>query len=251
MAVRLITWNCQGGFRRKSSLVAAFQPDLAVIQECEHPERLSWGDVPAPSASAWVGNSPRKGLAVFSWTSSALSVMDVYDPGIRHCLPIQTGGSPPFTLLAIWAMDHPIGKLSYSAQIYQALSVYRSLLDRGDTVVMGDFNTNRKQSRARRVGSHHTMQTQMEDLWLFSAYHYFYHQAQGQESQGTYFRGCDPQKPSHIDYVYLPINWQRRLRQVRVGDPAVWLAHSDHCPLIVDLALEEVTSSTPMGQRKQ
>lgn len=41
--MKIVTWNCQGAFRRKAAPIAQFRPDLAVIQECEAPVR------PAPS----------------------------------------------------------------------------------------------------------------------------------------------------------------------------------------------------------
>jgi len=45
--VRVVTWNCQGGFRRKAEVIEALQPDLAIIQECECPDRLR------AQAAAW------------------------------------------------------------------------------------------------------------------------------------------------------------------------------------------------------
>jgi hypothetical protein len=35
------------------------------------------------------------------------------------------------------------------------------------------------------------------------------------------------------------VRWLRRLKQVEVGAPEIWLAHSDHCPLIVDIQEKE------------
>lgn len=33
--MRLITWNCQGAFRNKASVILKHKPDILVIQECE------------------------------------------------------------------------------------------------------------------------------------------------------------------------------------------------------------------------
>lgn len=38
--MRLVTWNCQGGLHRKIAAIEALEPDLAIIQECECPDRL-------------------------------------------------------------------------------------------------------------------------------------------------------------------------------------------------------------------
>lgn len=38
--MRIVTWNCQGGFHRKAAAIEMFRPDLVIIQECECPDRL-------------------------------------------------------------------------------------------------------------------------------------------------------------------------------------------------------------------
>jgi hypothetical protein len=38
--MKLITWNCQGAFRKKALTLLDWQPTLAVIQECECPGKL-------------------------------------------------------------------------------------------------------------------------------------------------------------------------------------------------------------------
>jgi len=132
-------------------------------------------------------------------------------------------------------MDHRDRKLSYSAQIFSAVGHYRQFIAGGDTVFMGDFNSSKRTTPKSRLGNHTTLSTALDDLWMVSAYHHYFHEKQAQERRGTYFRGRKANKPSHIDYAYIPVRWLRRLRGVEVGDPAVWLAHSDHCPLIVDI----------------
>jgi exodeoxyribonuclease-3 len=38
--MKLLTWNCAGAFSKKTGQLAEFNPDLAVIEECERPEKL-------------------------------------------------------------------------------------------------------------------------------------------------------------------------------------------------------------------
>lgn len=38
--MKLITWNCQGAFRKKADIILLQQPDILVVQECEHPDNL-------------------------------------------------------------------------------------------------------------------------------------------------------------------------------------------------------------------
>ncbi len=38
--LRILTWNCQMALRKKHELLASLRPDIAVIQECERPDKL-------------------------------------------------------------------------------------------------------------------------------------------------------------------------------------------------------------------
>lgn len=74
-SLRLVTWNCQGGFHRKAEVIEALQPDPAIIQECECPDRLrtrrvAWHARPI----VWSGDSAIKGLAVISFMDAQLEI---------------------------------------------------------------------------------------------------------------------------------------------------------------------------------
>ena len=237
--MRVLTWNCQGAFRKKYAQIARMAPDLAVIQECEQLEKLSWKEGNPPVAALWFGDKPSKGLGIFSWTGLTLSVLDGFDPSIRYCVPVEVGGLFHFRCVAVWAMDHRKDNLSYSAQVYQAVSLYREFISGGDTVFLGDFNSSKRTTPRSRIGNHTTLSTTLDDLWLESAYHHYFHEKQGKETRGTFFRGRDAGKPTHIDYAYIPVRWLRRLHKVEVGNPAEWLQQSDHCPLWVDILEKE------------
>lgn len=233
--MKLFTWNCQGAFRKKYMPVANMKPDLAVIQECELPERLNWAQGSAPTQLLWFGDKPNKGLGVFSWTNLEFHALEGYDRSIRHCIPLEISAPYRFQFIAIWAMDETNDKLSYSAQVYQAVSVYRDFIQSSDTVLMGDFNSNPRSSTQGRVGNHTALSFALDQLWLISAYHQHFHERPGQEKQATYYFSRKIERPAHIDYAYIPVRWLRRLKKVQVGDPKLWLEHSDHCPLTVEI----------------
>src|SRR5205823_4751733 len=89
--------------------IAQWAPDIAVIQECEHPERLVFEPgVPGPTSQLWFGDPthPSKGLAVFSYTGYRFACHRPRDDSIRYCLPLRVTGDIGFNLIAIWAMGH-------------------------------------------------------------------------------------------------------------------------------------------------
>ena len=233
--LKIMTWNCQGAFKKKYSLVADLSPDLAIIQECEQPERIPWKQGHPPTSMAWFGKSPTKGIGIFSWTNLLFQPVVGYDQSIRYCIPLQITSPYQFNLIAVWAMDHPIDCHSYSGQIYLAIGTYREFILSADTVFIGDYNSSKRTTPKSRLGNHAAVTLDLKDLWLISAYHHYYLERQGLEKHGTFFRGRKIDQPAHIDYAYIPTRWLRRLTKVQVGEPEVWLKQSDHCPVIVEI----------------
>ncbi len=237
--IKLITWNCQGAFRKKYPLIADLMPDLAVIQECEHPDRIPWKFGRPPTQTLWFGQSQTKGLGIFSWSGYQFQVLPEYDPTIRYCVPIQVTQPFAFQVIAVWAMDHKDDSHSYSGQVYLAVGAYRQLIQSADTVVIGDYNSSKSTTPHSRLGNHATLTLDLHDLWLVSAYHHFFHEPEGFEKRSTFFHGRKIDRRAHIDYAFIPVRWLRRLALVQVGDPKFWLAHSDHCPVIVEIQEKE------------
>jgi exonuclease III len=65
--MKIITWNCNGAFRKKFHALLQFNADIIVIQECENPaeskdlEYNNWA-----KNYLWIGDSKNKGLAIFA-----------------------------------------------------------------------------------------------------------------------------------------------------------------------------------------
>ena len=74
-------------------------------------------------------------------------------------------------------------------------------------------------------------------LGLVSAYHQFYGEAQGSESRPTLHMLKKQDRPYHIDYCFVPQSWTAHIKSVDVGTYEAWVAYSDHCPVVVDMAL--------------
>jgi len=77
----------------------------------------------------------------------------------------------------------------------------------------------------------------LDSLGLVSAYHHFHGEEQGAESRPTLHMLKDRERPYHIDYCFVPKSWTAHIRSVDIGTYEGWIKYSDHCPLVVDLAL--------------
>ncbi len=128
--MKLLTWNCAGAFRKKTGQLASFNPDLAVIQECERPEKLIFPQDFQPASMAWFGDAgAAKGVGIFAFAGLQVEVADeIYDPTIRYCVPLRVTGAWNFHLIAIWAMPQANpGGWSYVGQICRASRLTRPL----------------------------------------------------------------------------------------------------------------------------
>src|SRR5882724_7351912 len=103
--MRVITWNCNMAFRKKAASILAYKPDILIVQECEHPDKLVFGPgVPTPTDTLWFGVNPHKGLGIFSYSDFRFRLLKTYNPELRFVIPIAVS-SPrsKFTLYAVWA----------------------------------------------------------------------------------------------------------------------------------------------------
>lgn len=238
--MRLVTWNCAGAFRKKTNPIVRFAPDLAIIQECERREKLLFPADFRPDSMAWCGDAgAAKGVGVFGFAGLRVEVADdVYDPAIRYCVPLRVTGARNFHLIAVWAMPntHPGGP-SYVGQICLALERYAGFIRGQDTLLAGDFNSNQSFDRPRRPCTHNRVVEQLAQDGIVSLYHEFFHETHGQESRPTFYLTKKITRPFHLDYLFAPATWSRRLTRLAVGDFDEWRPWSDHCPVFVDLDL--------------
>jgi len=238
--MRLVTWNCQGAFRRKAAEIARFAPDLAVIQECEPLDKLKFpANVPLPTAQLWFGDSEAgrpsaKGIGIFSYTDAKLKVARNYNPAIRYCVPIRVSGAVNFNLIAVWAMNHKDRKLSYVGQVHLALNAYAKFIRRAETVLTGDFNSNAIWDGERLHGSHSDVVGKLAARRIVSLYHAHFGEAHGAESRNTFFLQRNQAKGYHLDYCFVPQSWLPQLKSLAVGTYEDWITRSDHCPLFAE-----------------
>jgi exodeoxyribonuclease-3 len=200
--MKIIAWNCNMAFRKKAPVMCGLQPDILVISECEHPDKLKFIDTAVqPQQILWFGTNPNKGLAVISFGKYKLDVLDIYNPSFKMIVPVQvTHKETSFNLFAVWANnpDDPDGQ--YVEQVWKAVNHYDNCLISPSTVLAGDFNSNTIWDKKRRAGNHSTVVKRLAEKNNHSVYHAHYKQEQGEEQHPTFYLYKNKAKPYHIDY---------------------------------------------------
>lgn len=233
--MKLITWNCNMAFRKKADIILAHQPDILVVPECEHPDRLLFdSNTPKPTDVLWFGQNQHKGLAIFSYCDFRFRVIDVHNDNFKMVIPIAvTGNHFDFTLFAIWANNPHDPEGAYITQVWKAVKYYGALIANKKTILIGDFNSNTIWDRPRREGNHTTVVNKLEEKGIFSVYHKHFNQVHGKEQHPTLYMYRHQDKAYHIDYCFASSDMLAHLKSVEVGEFEFWKMYSDHVPVIV------------------
>jgi exonuclease III len=227
--MRILTWNCnRGPVATKLPLLAPLQPSISVLQECPRPK----GD---DSSTLWFGDNPRLGIAVVASPGYSVSHVPAREAP-RYNIPIQVTGPTSFLLLAVWAKTDL--HFRYVKGVIRAVECYSDLIAAQPTIIVGDFNSNKIWDYKRPAHLNHSgLVRNLSELGLVSAYHYFHREKQGAESRHTLYLLKKPERRYHIDYCFVPESWAAHIKSVDVGSYEEWIKFSDHCPLVVEMAL--------------
>lgn len=222
-------------FRKKAGLILKYKPDILVVPECEHPDKLKFpAGITKPTDILWFGKNQHKGLAIFSYNKFRFTVLDNHNEDFKMIIPIAiTDGKSDFNLFAIWANnpDDPDGQ--YVTQTWKALHYYNDLLTSKTAFLVGDFNSNTIWDKKYRVSNHSNVVKLLEEKNIFSTYHLYYKQVQGKEQHPTLYMYRHQDKPYHLDYCFASADMIKKIKSVEVGAYAFWSKYSDHVPLIV------------------
>ncbi len=235
--MKLITWNCQGAFRKKADAILSYQPDILVVQECEHPDKITFdSSIKQPNNCHWYGDNVHKGIALYSFSNYKFKLLPEFNPLFRYVLPFRVSGNGhTFTLFAIWAMPNKENyEARYIGQVWLAINHYIKLLKR-PSILIGDFNSNKIWDRKGRVGNHSDVVQKLSDNNIHSLYHQHFNSEQGKEKHPTFFLQRNKSKPYHIDYCFASADFADKVQEVEIGSYENWIAHSDHSPVKITI----------------
>jgi exonuclease III len=233
--MKLITWNCNGGFRNKFQHIVHLDPDIAIIQECENPELTrshpykEWAD-----NYLWIGTNKNKGIGIFARSNMQLTPLQ-WDAGhLELFLPCRVNDT--FNLLAVWTKHANSPTFQYIGQMWKYLQIHKDRLHGTDTIIAGDLNSNAQWDVWDRWWNHSDVVRELNELSITSMYHHITGEDQGDETHPTFYMRRKVERPYHIDYVFATSTYRDQLNACTVGCPDTWLQHSDHMPIICEFA---------------
>lgn len=231
--MKILTWNCNGGFRNKLHLFRQIDADIFVIQECENTaqaQRIYQEWLPNYQ---WKGANINKGLAIFAKLDFPLVSLDWEDNGLELFLPV---GVNDLYFIAIWTKQANSPTFQYIGQLWKYLQLHRDKLEGQSTILCGDWNSNTKWDVWDRWWNHSDVVKQLESLNIVSVYHQIHNEKQGYETQPTFYMQRKLDKPYHIDYLFSSKKlFDRSCSKVDVFDRETWLQYSDHLPILFEL----------------
>ncbi len=235
--MRIITWNCQGAFRKKAKEILKLKPDILIIQECENigKEDLKKYEIEANSFLWYSNQNHKKGIAIFSFCEYELELIADFNPKFRYVLPFRIFSSEnTFHIFAVWAMhDKDDYQSRYIGQVWISVNYYRELL-KESTILIGDFNSNKIWDKKSRVRNHSDVVDFLRSYNIESVYHHYFGVDQGLEIHPTFFLQRRLHKAYHIDYCFCSKDFFLNLDEVIVGKFEDWISFSDHVPLIIN-----------------
>ena len=235
--MKIISWNCQGAFRKKGSEILKLQPDILIVQECEYirNEDLHKHEISATSYLWYSNQNHKKGIAIFSFCEYNIELIDDFNPKFRYILPFKISSKKnSFHIFAVWAMNDKLDyKSRYIGQVWNAINHYKDLLN-DSTIIIGDFNRNKIWDQKSRVGNHSDFVNFLKEYQIESIYHLYFKVDHGSENHPTFFLQRNFEKSYHIDYCFCSLNFFLKIDDIIVGKFEEWISYSDHVPLIIN-----------------
>lgn len=232
--MKIISWNCNMAFRKKWKVILDMNPDILVVQECEHISKYKdYELIPNLNEFIWIGENPNKGIGIFSFNNYQIQLSENYTDAYKYIIPIEVSGERSFTLFGIWAMPDKKKASSYIGQIWKSLEYYKDQLNK-PSLLIGDWNSNQIWDKERKVGNHSQTVQELEKQNICSLYHSINNVNHGEETEPTLYLTKSIEKPYHIDYCFASKELISENTIVKIGSYKNWIKLSDHMPLIVE-----------------
>ncbi len=249
--MKIVTWNCNGALRKKLVEADSLDADVLIIQECEDPSQSTKAYQEWAGDYLWVGTNKNKGVGVFpksgntvqqlNWSGTfQINGLQTQNPSTTWAtkdlllfLPFKLNNK--YNVLACWTKGSDSQIFGYMGQFWKYLQIHREDLNQTNTIIAGDFNSNAVWDKQDRWWSHTDTINELAAINIQSLYHHQTSEAQGQETQPTFYLHRKEAKPYHIDYVFMSSNLLQHSK-IELGKINNWLSVSDHMPLCATIS---------------
>ena len=234
--MKIVTWNCNGAFRKKYQAIEKLDADLYVIQECEDPDQVKGEYQCWANHYLWHGENKHKGLCVFARSELDMRHLRWQDNGLQTFLPVRINNQ--FNLVAVWTKQANSPTFRYIGQLWKYLQLNMEQIGAAPTVLCGDLNSNKIWDVGDRWWNHSDVVRELSAAKMNSLYHLTTGEEQGSESVPTFFLHRNLEKPYHIDFAFASESlFNTQNNSVVVGNHNPWLELSDHVPIEFTIAL--------------
>lgn len=230
--MRIVTWNCNGAYRKKEDqLKSRLNPEITIIQECEKPGLKYNSQYPH---HLWIGDNDNKGLGIFSL--NPLVEIELRDNKSKYYLPFLYDD---FLVIAFWTKnDINSPRNRYIGQAFNVINWYHDLLQL-KCIIIGDLNWNVCWDHATQrnpvTGTLTELNSILSNFQITSAYHSYNNVDFGHEKNPTLFLHRKKERPYHVDYIYLSKDILNNLQKFEIGEFNDWIQYSDHMPVYADI----------------
>lgn len=236
--MKIITWNCNGAFRKKFERISDYDADIYIIQECENPDESQNSKYQEWSKNhLWIGDTKNKGLGIFAKQEIRLKQLEwtnkFRDHTVKHFLPCRVNQS--FDILAVWTHKNNSQYFDYIGQFWKYLQVNKENFN--EIILAGDFNSSAIWHHYDKWWNHSDVINELSELGIESLYHKFTGELQGKESKPTLYFQRNKNKQYHIDYVFGVQKYSEKLINIEVGSLNEWLVLSDHMPILCEIEI--------------
>lgn len=237
--MKIVTWNCNGGFRNKYKSIIEFDADIYFIQECENPFLVKNDETFRRFAenALWIGDNKNKGLAVFSKKEhkiDKLSWNEIYrEHQLKWFIPFKVNNE--LTFLAVWNHHANAKAFNYIGQFWLFMQNNKELFQ--NCIIAGDLNSNSIWDSWDRWWNHTDCVKELEAIGIYSIYHKRLNIKQGLEQDKTFFLHHNRQKGYHIDYIFSPEQYLDKTNDFKIGEYDKWSSKSDHLPLVWEFSV--------------
>lgn len=234
--MKIVTWNCNGAFRKKFDSILDFDADIYIIQECENPNESNHSNYKDWACNyIWIGDTKNKGLGVFAKPTIKIEKLNwtdkFKDHTVKHFLPCKINNN--FDLLAVWTHRNNSPNFGYIGQLWKYIQVNRECLN--NTLIAGDFNSNSIWDEWDRWWNHSDVVRELKELGIESIYHNLTNEKHGKETIPTLYFQKKLTRPYHIDYIFGAKIFTEKTIKFEIGQFDKWISLSDHMPIFFEV----------------